>query len=638
MGPGRAAPPGLADINSSRAWQFIGWWERVKGWFRTRQPNSARPGAGQTLTVAAGQPAGRVSIIIPFKNHHELLHGCLKSLRASTYRRFELVLVDNGSTERRTQRYVQGLEGRRGLRVLRRPGPFNFSRLCNEGARRASGDYLLFLNNDMEVLSADWLEHLLLLERHPEVGVVGGTLLYPDGTIQHAGIFRQADGLWVHGHRGGSPDDGPIAASPSRAGRHRRLPADRAGDVPALGGFDERYPVTFGDVDLCCRVRAAGLLVVVTPHARLLHFESLSRGYVQDCPGQGHLAALARLPVERPPTMIPERRPRMRVSCLCVCHNKPDLTHEAVESIVHQCHPDWEALIVDSGVLYDAGYYEPFPWRIDPRIKLFRSDETDETRRTKAMAPWCYNECFRKGRVTGDLVMYLCDDDLLYPNAFATFVAYCRQHPDAEAMYASQDIGVIYPEGGRAVIGERRATERGGRCCGGRPMDCQVDYLQFCHKTDVLRHLPGDATGPRTRTPTNTTPTASSWSASACMCRFTPLTSRCRRTAARRRASTCPCRRSPETAWSCGRRWRACTVAWSSSPSRSISSRLRPAYRSARYRVADRRLRALQWLARVPFAANGRLRWLLSLRKNASASAYDSGVPISRKRPAQQYA
>ena len=66
----------------------------------------------------------------------------------------------------------------------------------------------------------------------------------------------------------------------------------------ALGGFDERYPVTHGDVDLCCRVRASGLLVVVTPHARLLHFESLSRGYTQDCPGQGHLAALARLPVE----------------------------------------------------------------------------------------------------------------------------------------------------------------------------------------------------------------------------------------------------------------------------------------------------------------------------------------------------
>lgn len=189
----------------------------------------------------------------------------------------------------------------------------------------------------------------------------------------------------------------------------------------------------------------------------------------------------------------------MRVTCLCTCHNKPHLTHEAVESIVHQTHPDWEAIVVDSGVLYDAGYYERFPWRNDPRVKIVRSDETEETRRTKAMAPWCYNECFRKGRVTGDLVMYLCDDDLLYPNAFATFVAYCRQHPEAEAMYASQDIGVLYPNGAQAVIGERRATEPGGRCCGGRPMDCRVDYLQFCHKTSVLRHLPGDAYWPENK-------------------------------------------------------------------------------------------------------------------------------------------
>lgn len=291
----------LADIESSRAWQLIGWWERLKGWFRTRQPTSPSAGTGPTITVAAGRPAGRVSIIIPFKNHRELLHGCLKSLRTSTYRRFELVLVDNDSTERRTQRYLRRLQGRRGVRVIRRPGPFNFSRLCNEGARRANGDYLLFLNNDTEVLTPDWLEHLLFLERHPEVGVVGGTLLYPDGTIQHAGIFPQANGLWVHGHRGGSPDDADlrqVRVVPAVTGACLLIGRET---FFALGGFDERYPVTFGDVDLCCRVRASGLLVVVTPHARLLHFESLSRGYTQDCPGQGHLAALARLPVE-PPT------------------------------------------------------------------------------------------------------------------------------------------------------------------------------------------------------------------------------------------------------------------------------------------------------------------------------------------------
>jgi glycosyltransferase involved in cell wall biosynthesis len=108
------------------------------------------------------------------------------------------------------------------------------------------------------------------------------------------------------------------------------------------------------------------------------------------------------------------------------------------------------------------------------------------------MAPWCFNECLRKGLVRGDLVMYLCDDDILYPCAFEAFVCYCRRNPEARAMYASQDVAVIYPNGWRAIAGERRATAPGGRSCGGRPMDGQVDYLQFCHRTDVLDLFPDD--------------------------------------------------------------------------------------------------------------------------------------------------
>jgi glycosyltransferase involved in cell wall biosynthesis len=176
----------------------------------------------------------------------------------------------------------------------------------------------------------------------------------------------------------------------------------------------------------------------------------------------------------------------MLVTCICVCHNKPDLTNEAIESVVNQSYHDWELLIVDSGVLYDKGYYDNFPWRHDGRITLIRSDETEEIRQTKAMAPWCFNECFRKGLVKGDLVMYLCDDDILYPNAFETFISYVQFNPNAQAMYASQDIGVIYPNGWRAIVGERRADRPGGRAVGGKQMDCVVDYLQFCHRKDIV--------------------------------------------------------------------------------------------------------------------------------------------------------
>ena len=188
-----------------------------------------------------------------------------------------------------------------------------------------------------------------------------------------------------------------------------------------------------------------------------------------------------------------------RVSCILISHDKPELCHEAVQSVVDQSHPDWECLILDSGVLFDDGYFASQPWSSDPRLTILRSDESDEIRRTKAMAPWCFNECFRRGHVRGDLVMYLCDDDILYPTAFETFVSFFTQHPEYFAAYASQDIGVIHGNGWRSVIGERWATRVAGKCCNGRPLDCQVDYLQFCHRRTLLDRFEGDEWWPEAK-------------------------------------------------------------------------------------------------------------------------------------------
>ena len=113
-------------------------------------------------------------------------------------------------------------------------------------------------------------------------------------------------------------------------------------------------------------------------------------------------------------------------------------------------------------------------------------------RRRKAMAPWCFNECFRRGWVPDGLVMYLCDDDLLYPNAFMTFVDAFRANPAAMAMFASQDIGFMGQDGRLEIVGERRALTRGGSCCDGRIMDCQVDYLQLCHRRAALDAFSND--------------------------------------------------------------------------------------------------------------------------------------------------
>jgi spore maturation protein CgeD len=181
----------------------------------------------------------------------------------------------------------------------------------------------------------------------------------------------------------------------------------------------------------------------------------------------------------------------MLVSCILVSHDKPELCQEALESVVKQTHAEWECLVVDSGVLHDRGYFRTGHWSKDDRFRFLHSGETEETRRTKAMAPWCFNECFRRGLVRGELVLYLCDDDLLYPNAFGTFVSYAENRPGALAMYASQDMGVIYPDGRRSIVGERRAIGLAGQCCGGRALDCQVDYLQFCHRRRLLDSFEG---------------------------------------------------------------------------------------------------------------------------------------------------
>ncbi len=292
----------LADIQSSRAWRVVAWmrssWSVVRGRLSTIGHRLSAIGyrlsAGfgrAPLTASRRQPIAdsrkplrdRISIVIPFRDQLELLKDCLRSVQCSTHGKYEIILVDNGSAEPRSHRFLSRLEGKPGWRVITWPGAFNFSRLCNEGARWARGDYVLFLNNDTEVINPDWLEQLLRVAEHPLAGIVGATLYYPDLTIQHAGIFRERGCVWSHVYRGKPAD---YAGELGELKFVREVPAVTGACLLArrdlfheLGGFDERLPVTFNDIDLCRRVRQYGLRVFITPHAQLLHYESLSRGY-----------------------------------------------------------------------------------------------------------------------------------------------------------------------------------------------------------------------------------------------------------------------------------------------------------------------------------------------------------------------
>lgn len=173
------------------------------------------------------------------------------------------------------------------------------------------------------------------------------------------------------------------------------------------------------------------------------------------------------------------------ISCIIISHNKPEYVKEAIQSVLNQTFQDWQAILIDSGVLYDIGFFD---WIKDERMQVMRSTENEEVRSLLSPAPWCFNACLRSGLVKSNLITYLCDDDIWYDNAFEVFVNYWKDHPDIDAMYASQDIAVHEPSGTRYITGERRAMQIMGKASG-HYMDCVVDYLQFCHTLRILSRM-----------------------------------------------------------------------------------------------------------------------------------------------------
>lgn len=225
--------------------------------------------------------AGRVSIIIPTRDGIKHLPRCIASIEAKTdYRNFDILVVDNGSRHRATLDYLQRLP----YRVLRLDEPFNFSRLNNVAARETIGEHLLFLNDDTEVINAEWLTAMVEQAERAEVGAVGAKLLYPDGRIQHAGIILGAGGAASHAHRGVDGFSGAGYLNyPNVIRNYNAVTAAclmmRRAVFFGTGGFDEnRFAVSYNDVDLCLRLRRAGYLIVYTPYAQLYHHESATRG------------------------------------------------------------------------------------------------------------------------------------------------------------------------------------------------------------------------------------------------------------------------------------------------------------------------------------------------------------------------
>jgi GT2 family glycosyltransferase len=228
-----------------------------------------------------------VSLVIPTRDRLDLLRPCLESVlrTASAYPGvLEILIVDNDSVEPATLKYLNELATSTVARVIPFLGDFNWSAISNVGARAARGEVVIFLNNDTVVLSPDWCSELVAHALRPDVGAVGGRLLYEDGTLQHAGVVLGVDGTAGHDSVGESPEWGGyfgrshvLRTSSAVTGA---CLATRREIFERLGGFDEVHlKVAFNDVDYCLRLKAAGYRVVYNPFAVLYHFESKSRGY-----------------------------------------------------------------------------------------------------------------------------------------------------------------------------------------------------------------------------------------------------------------------------------------------------------------------------------------------------------------------
>nr|NNM89685.1 glycosyltransferase [Bacilli bacterium] len=222
----------------------------------------------------------KVSIIIPMKDKVELIRQCMESLRRSTYDQYEVIIVDNGSEQEETLTYLASLTD---AKVVRYAIPFNYSRLNNWAVKEATGDYLVFLNNDIEVITPDWLEEMLAIGQREEVGVVGARLLYPDERIQHAGIILGIGGVAGHFHKYANRRFNGYFSSLADIRNFSAVTGAcmlmRKSVFVEVGGFNEEdLAVAFNDVDLCLRIREKGYLCVATPYAELYHHESISRG------------------------------------------------------------------------------------------------------------------------------------------------------------------------------------------------------------------------------------------------------------------------------------------------------------------------------------------------------------------------
>jgi len=249
------------------------------------QGHVTRVPCGHRVHYALPVPAPLVSLVIPTRNAAALVRTCIESIqRLTVYANYEILLIDNGSDDPEALTYFRELETQPAIRVIRDDREFNYAALNNAAVAQAKGELVGLINNDVEIISEDWLSEMVGIALQPGVGAVGARLWYPDHTLQHGGVvLAGSKGIAAHLHRGlpaGEPGYfGRAVLTQTLSAVTAACLIVRTSTYRALGGLDEvNLKVAFNDVDFCLRLREAGYRNVWTPYAELFHYESATRG------------------------------------------------------------------------------------------------------------------------------------------------------------------------------------------------------------------------------------------------------------------------------------------------------------------------------------------------------------------------
>ena len=224
-----------------------------------------------------------VSLIIPTRNGFKLIKTCIDSiLKKTTYPHYEIIVVDNGSDDPKTLGYLKELEGK--VRIIRDDRPFNYSALNNMAVKSAKGEIVGLINNDLEVISPDWLSEMVSHALRPEIGAVGARLWYPNNTLQHGGVIIGIGGVAGHGHKHITRSDfgyfGRAVSTQALSAVTAACLVVRKSIYNEVGGLNEKnLKVAYNDVDFCLRIQEKGYRNLFTPYAELYHHESATRGY-----------------------------------------------------------------------------------------------------------------------------------------------------------------------------------------------------------------------------------------------------------------------------------------------------------------------------------------------------------------------